>query len=927
MALSAIAGLASAAGAAATIGFATVTFAQVAIAFAVGAGLSAVSRALMPKPSFDQMRGLNFNVRDPQSPKKLIYGRARLGGTVVAMGSSGTDNSYLTFVIALAGHRIEEFEQIWLNDDKVWDTDNGGYQGTWGTYVQHNFLHGYDNQTSSTLATAGISGWGTNHKLNGNAAIVIRLFYDAEVFTSGVPNVSVVVKGNRVYDPRQDSTSSHYDSSVGGSSHRPNGNWNEEGYLTNPALVLLDYILDEKYGLGESIENVNLQSVVDAANICDEDVSLDGGGTQKRYTCDGVLDTANTVKANIENILSSMIGTLTLSAGQYVINAHAYRAPSLDINEDILIAPLEVATKQSRRNIYNAVKGSFVSEEENYVVADYPSQVSSTYATADGETIYLDMPLPMTTNNIRAQRIARLTMLKSRLQTSVTMTLNLTGLKVKVGDNIRLTNTRLGYTNKVFEIINYNLVPNAETGLAVQIDAVENDSAAYSWSTSDEEDFTVGGTVSLYDGTTAQPVTSLSTTASTTVNADGTVNPAIEVSWTVPTDAFTDRYEITWQNTTDSGEIYKQTTLGTPFIITGVLPSKAYQIKVYAINELGVKSTAVTASTTTPADFVPKVPSIYRITKANANAPTTSEFNTAAGRDPKNKDAVITKDTSTTPDSTHAWTYNASTSAWDQDDDFITGDLIVNGSITGDQITANSIQVNKLTGDVTELYPLRLTGHTITTTTTAGQEFSIPAPELSIAKRQRVLAHLAVILTNSSSSLETPILFTTIQKLSKGASATSVATVSLGSTISGFVQEIYMSGNQFEKIDGAGSVSNAADGSGGNGTVNAMWYDSAQDRTYMHVGYSSHIFSNGDTLYFNEDAWTSSGTWFSPQYTITTRIPVDASGTTQFRIPFDIGLFKSTTATRLRFTNRFSTSITGVAGTLLSVEGTVENIA
>lgn len=722
MAISAIAGLATAVGAALAPGALTLfglgAAGSFAAAFAIGAGLSAVSRALMPKPSFDQMRGLNFNVRDPQSPKKMIYGRSRIGGTIIAIGSSGTDNTYLTMVIAIAGHRLQEFEEIYFNDEKIWDS---GYQGDWGNYVQHEFIYGYDTDQSSALADNGIAGWissgaSKRHTLNGVAALVVRLRYDAEVFTSGVPNISVVVKGTRAYDPRQDSTSSYYDSSVGDTYHRPTGIWTNEGYTTNPAIILLDYLTNEKYGLGESIGNIDLQSVVDAADICDEDVALDAGGTQKRFTCDGVLDTANTHKANIENILSAMIGTLTLVGGKYVMTAHAYQSPSLDINEDNLIAPLEVSTKQSRRNIYNAVKGSFVSEEENYVVADYPSQVSSAYATADGETIYLDMALPMTTNNIRAQRIARLTMLKSRLQTTVKMRLNLTGLKVKVGDNIRLSNTRLGYTNKIFEIINYNLVLDQEAGLAVEIEAIENDSAAYTWNTSDELDFTVGGTVTLYDGKTAQPAQApLVLTPDTTVNDDGTVVGTIGASWTAPDDAFTDRYEITWQNTTDSGQVYKQTTLGTPFVITGVLPNKTYQVIVYAINELGVKSTGLSGTATTPADFAPKVPSIYRITKANANAPTTAEFSTAAGRDPKDKDAVITKDTSTTPDSTHAWTYNASTSSWDADDDFVTGDLIIDGtiataniadaaitnakidSLSADKITAGTIDASSIT--------------------------------------------------------------------------------------------------------------------------------------------------------------------------------------------------------------------------------------
>lgn len=931
MAISAIAGLATAVGAALAPGALTLfglgAAGSFAAAFAVGAGLSAVSRALMPRPSFDQMRGLNFNVRDPQSPKKMIYGRSRIGGTIIAIGSSGTDNKYLTMVIAIAGHRLQEFEEIYFNDEKIWDS---GYQGDWGNYVEHEFIVGYDTDQSSTLADNGIANWVSSgyykrHTLNGVAALVVRLEYDAEVFTSGVPNISVVVKGTRAYDPRQDSTSSYYDSSVGDSYHRPTGSWSEEGYTTNPAIILLDYLTNEKYGLGESIDNIDLQSVADAADICNEDVALDAGGTQKRFTCDGVLDTANTHKANIENILSSMIGTLTLVGGKYVMTAHAYQSPSLDINEDNLIAPLEVSTKQSRRNIYNAVKGSFVSEEENYVVADYPSQVSSSYAAADGETIYLDMALPMTTNNIRAQRIARLTMLKSRLQTTVKMRLNLTGLKVKVGDNIRLSNTRLGYSNKIFEIINYNLVLDQEAGLAVEIEAIENDSAAYTWNTSDELDFTVGGTVTLYDGKTAQPATNLVLTPDATVNDDGTVVGTIEASWTVPDDAFTDRYEITWQNATDSGQIYKQTTLGTPFVITGVLPNKQYQVIVYAINELGVKSTGLSGAANTPADFAPKVPSIYRITKANANAPTTAEFSTAAGRDPKDKDAVITKDTSTTPHSTHAWTYDDFTSSWDQDDDFITGDLIVNGSITGDQITANSIQVNKLTGDVSETFPINFISgmQTLPGSGTAETDngISIPAPQLGLAKRLAVELNIHLSAENGSSGQRTATVDILLQKASKGqALGVQVNTSPIANIYTNYPQTgvttVRFAGGDISKLATIGAVASAASTDNGRKSTILGYYQAlsgtpwgATSYTYIMFDSSNSSttaqFSVGSNIFFNPDSWESAGTFIDGacSETIIMEIPAGKKVSHVYSISEDLGLMTTQTDFRIKATH------------------------
>ena len=709
MAISVVAGLTAVGSAMITAGTFAITWGKALTAFALGAGLSAVSRALAPKPDAVQLSGVTDNVRNPISSKKIIYGKTRVGGTFIMIGTDGNDNKYLTLAMAVAGHRVHLMQDVYLNEDRILQyvipagqNQNPApiynYDPKYRNTVTFEFIDGSSEGSTSDLAMDHIANVNTTHTFKDTATLVTRLTYDAEIYTQGIPKITCIVEGKRVYDPRQDETSSYHDSNIG-SGHRLNGTFDQLGFTSNSALVLLDYLLDEKYGLGESIDNIDLQSFVDAANVCDEDVALDDGGTQKRYTCDGVLDTSRSIASNIEDILSTMIGTLTLVGGKYVCNAYEYRSPSLDIDESVMIAPLVVTTKQSRRNLYNAVKGTFISADQNYTATDYTAQVSDIYAIDDGGTSYLDMTLPLTTDSIRAQRIARLTMLKSRLQTTVQMTLNLTGLKVKVGDNIRLTNERLGYENKIFEVTSFNLVPDQSQGLSVVIEAIENDSAAYVWNTSDELDFTTGGEVELYDGKTAEPVTNLSLEAFSDLNDDGSITPAIGVSWTDPDDAFTDRYEITWQNTTDSGEVYKQTTLGSPFVVSPVAASRNYEINVYAINERGVKSVAKTASVDTTSDYQPKVPSLYRISKNESTAPSDSEFQAKAGRPPKDNDVVIITDTSISPNPTHVWTYNAITDEWVLDDNFISGDVIIDGSVVAANIANAAIGSDQIASD------------------------------------------------------------------------------------------------------------------------------------------------------------------------------------------------------------------------------------
>jgi hypothetical protein len=83
------------------------------------------------------------------------------------------------------------------------------------------------------------------------------------------------------------------------------------------------------------------------------------------------------------------------------------------------------------------------------------------------------------------------------------------------------------------------------------------------------------------------------------------------------------------------------------------------------------------------------IPSFWRITTDDALAPSNTEFSAVAGRNPKANDIVITTDTTATPDVTYGWTYSGS--AWSSITNFISGDLLVDGSVSADQINANSV--------------------------------------------------------------------------------------------------------------------------------------------------------------------------------------------------------------------------------------------
>ena len=70
----------------------------------------------------------------------------------------------------------------------------------------------------------------------------------------------------------------------------------------------------------------------------------------------------------------------------------------------------------SRRDLYNAVRGTFVSPDAYWQPTDFPTVSNATYATNDGgQVIWRDMALPFTTSRATAQRIAKLVLERSRI--------------------------------------------------------------------------------------------------------------------------------------------------------------------------------------------------------------------------------------------------------------------------------------------------------------------------------------------------------------------------------------------------------------------------------------------------------------------------------------------------------------------------------
>lgn len=426
--------------------------------------------------------GTNINAVAPATDHAIIYGQMRVGG-VIFYRSITDDQKYLHTLLALAGHECEEIGTIYadnvaltldgngfVTNDQFQIKDDSGSVVNSAIRIKKHI--GSSTQNADADLVAEDTAWTTDHKAKGIAYIYIRAEFDTSIFPQGLPMFSAIVKGKKVFDPRSSATA----------------------WSANAALCLRDYLISD-YGLGVSeATEINNTIFSAAANVCDENVTLTGGGTEKRYTVNGSFVTALPPDDVITDLVASMAGTIFYSQGQWGVKAGEFTSSVLTLDENDLRGNLQVNTRHSRRDNFNAVSGMFTGPETGYQPTDFPPITSSTFETVDGgEQVMQDIPLPFTNTSSMAQRIAKIALYKQREQLTLSGTFGLRALQLQIGDIISLTNTRLGFSSKTFEVVDWLFGFGQDKELQVTMTLREISSAVYDWN-AEEKTFDLGNT-------------------------------------------------------------------------------------------------------------------------------------------------------------------------------------------------------------------------------------------------------------------------------------------------------------------------------------------------------------------------------------------------------------------------------------------------
>lgn len=540
------------------------------------------------------LTGSNISLSGGVVEWQVLYGRARIAG-VVTFAHISPNNRQLHLLVTFACHQIVNAEdntiRLFLDGEEV--IFGASPDPRWSTFIEkedgrrveadHKVFMSLNHGAPSQEANADMisqlpSYWTELHKQSGRAGVYLILEWDELLFPGGLPQIELELDGKYVYDPRED----------------------DLVFTDNAALIAADYLMDTTYGLRVPSSRVDMDALSDAADICDEQVALLRGGTESRYTINGVIKASDSPLNILEMFAGHMAGNIVYSSGKWKVVAGGWRASSLSITEEDIIGDITITTNPSRKDAFNRIRGTFTDATNGYTEADFPPVKNDFYKAQDnGEEIWEDIQLPLCISPARGQRISKIELERARAGLTATFKARIRCWKAIPTDTIDITYSRFGWNGKYFEVLETQ--PFQETDeqgapiVVLQITAKETAEAVYDDSNA-ETPYDATPNTNLPDPYVVPTLTGLQAESGTDhliKLTDGTVITQIFVEWDAVDDFFVSsggQVHVEYKRSADATWIPLSTVPGssTFHYVTGVIDGDFYDIRARYRNAAGV---------------------------------------------------------------------------------------------------------------------------------------------------------------------------------------------------------------------------------------------------------------------------------------------------------------------------------------------------
>ncbi|HBZ8158462.1 TPA: DUF1983 domain-containing protein [Escherichia coli] len=367
VAVAAIIAGASAAAAAYAAGMAIAIAIGIGIAVAAVSGLMSYQAMQQSVPHFksSDMGSSLGTTSDPTTVIPVVYGETRTG-TINVWKSVGKDTSYLVQIFAVSEGEIDCFKNLYMDNKRILKNgeyrdgvvSSGNIEGMYANFVQVEFSTGKKQGHVFSLAQKYLGkdpaiGWPDTATGNNVAAVCIvmrkrnkDLQNQADILQVN-SQVAVDIKGLLINDLYT------------GTKHATN----------NGPSIALDYLMNERYGLGIPLDIIDVDSFKECANHA----------VRNQLYTDGSTDPNGSFKENLTQISASFNGFITRYMGKVTCIIDGPDVVSYDFDEDNITAKSVSLSSGGSEEYYNTLNVKFQDPEIDYSgqVLRYPSDIEN----------------------------------------------------------------------------------------------------------------------------------------------------------------------------------------------------------------------------------------------------------------------------------------------------------------------------------------------------------------------------------------------------------------------------------------------------------------------------------------------------------------------------------------------------------------------
>lgn len=309
--------------------------------------------------------------------------------------------------------------------------------------------------------------WTPDHRARGVAYLVCHFAYNDGALPSGIPTVTALIRGAKLYDPRDGVTR----------------------FAENPALMMRHVMMHPRFGKRTSMRSGEEARIIAAANACDAQISFVSGVPVQMYRAAGVYLEGSPARDVLDDLSQAMAGKWAYAAGELFLRAGVYQMPVMDLTaEDLAVVQTEtggavsqsaisINPHQPRNEKVNTVAIRIWDQAANYVETPITPFRADALVAADGAELSQELSMTAVFYAPQAYHIAGILLRDSRDPLSVTLPFKLSAWPLEIFDTVRLTIPHFGWSLKEFMITDRRFHPGAGVVLSMK----ETSAAIFQW--------------------------------------------------------------------------------------------------------------------------------------------------------------------------------------------------------------------------------------------------------------------------------------------------------------------------------------------------------------------------------------------------------------------------------------------------------------